>query len=250
MRPKKRVSTYYNSFRKLWAHRFDPTLPTMFDLPCENPLTDGLPDSFHRIQPQLLSETFVPPNYPRQQILMATNLYLYYDLAHTLRYKIPDWFVVLGVPRGQTVSELRLSYVMWQENVAPYLIVELLSPGTEDEDLGPLLKPLPTPSIAKTRTRQPKKWKVYEQILQVPYYLVYDRYTEKLQAFQLVNGRYQEVELTGQGFWLPEVQLGIGLWFSCYHEVKGRWLRFYDAQGRWLPTHEEARQSAEQQASK
>jgi Uma2 family endonuclease len=31
--------------------------------------------------------------------------------------------------------------VVWQEEIAPYLVVELLSPGTEDEDLGRRLSP-------------------------------------------------------------------------------------------------------------
>jgi len=248
-------TTKLKSSRRVSSRRIDPTLPTMYDLPYENPLTDDMPDYFHQIQPQLLNETFVPPNYPYQQVLVATDLYLYYDLEHTLWYKRPDWFAVLGVPRGQTVSELRYSYVMWQEKVAPYLIVELLSTGTEAEDLGKPQKPSRQPLNSPAQPQPPRKWEVYERILQVPYYLVYSRKRLKLQAFKLVNGRYQEVEITGQGFWLPEVQLGIGLWAGRYQKVNGRWARFYDAQGSWLPTEAEARQaeaqarhSAEQQA--
>jgi hypothetical protein len=33
------------------------TLPTMYDLPSENPEEPGLPDEFHNFQPQLLRET-------------------------------------------------------------------------------------------------------------------------------------------------------------------------------------------------
>ena len=33
------------------------TLPTMYDLPSENPEEPGLPDEFHDYQPQLLSRT-------------------------------------------------------------------------------------------------------------------------------------------------------------------------------------------------
>jgi len=43
---------------------------------------------------------------------------------------------VVGVPRAQTQQDLRLSYVIWIEGVVPFLVVELLSPGTESEDLG------------------------------------------------------------------------------------------------------------------
>ena len=38
-------------------------LPTMYDLPSEDPDEPGLPDQFHLLQPRLLNETFRPPNY-------------------------------------------------------------------------------------------------------------------------------------------------------------------------------------------
>jgi hypothetical protein len=37
------------------------TLPTMYDLPSENPEKLGLPDEFHFLQPLLLFLTFQPP---------------------------------------------------------------------------------------------------------------------------------------------------------------------------------------------
>lgn len=60
------------------------TLPTMYDLPSEYPEDSGLPDEFHLFQPQLLRETFCPPNYPTEEVFVATDLNLYYDLRHTL----------------------------------------------------------------------------------------------------------------------------------------------------------------------
>jgi hypothetical protein len=35
------------------------TLPTMYDLPSDNPEKPGLPDEFHDLQPQLLSRTLL-----------------------------------------------------------------------------------------------------------------------------------------------------------------------------------------------
>ena len=63
---------------------------------------------------------------------------------------------------------------MWQELVSPFVVVELLSPGTEAEDLG---QTKPSPEAP------PSKWQVYEQILRVPYYIVFSRYTNQIQAF-------------------------------------------------------------------
>ena len=74
-------------------------LPTMYDLPSEDPEEPGLPDEFHALQPQLLRDTFNPPDYPTDQIFVGTDLNLYYDVRHPNWYKRPDWFAVVGVPR-------------------------------------------------------------------------------------------------------------------------------------------------------
>ncbi len=116
------------------------TMPTMYDLPSELVGESGLPDEFHCIQADLLSETCQPPNYSPEEILLASDLNLYYDPRRTLWYKRPDWYMVLGVPNANQQQDLRLSYVIWQEGVAPFLVVELLSPGTEQEDLGTTLR--------------------------------------------------------------------------------------------------------------
>ncbi|MEH1936906.1 MAG: Uma2 family endonuclease [Nostoc sp.] len=202
-------------------------LPTMYDLPSEYPEDSGLPDEFHLFQPQLLRETFYPPNYPADEVFVATDLNLYYDLRHTLWYKRPDWFAAVGVSRLYEQQNLRLSYVIWQEGVAPFVVVELLSPGTEKEDLGQTLREINQP---------PTKWEVYEQILRVPYYIVFDRYTDKLQAFQLVADRYSELDLTTPRVWMPGLELGLGLWQGSYQGIERLWLRWYDASGNWLPT--------------
>jgi Uma2 family endonuclease len=214
-------------------------LPTQYDLPSEDPQEPGVPDEFHIYQPQLLRETFRPATLEPDQIFVATDLNLYYDPHHPLWHKRPDWFAVLGRPRATRVEDLRLSYVVWQEEVAPYLVVELLSPGTEDEDLGRRLW-----DVDKT----PAKWVVYEQILKVPYYVVYSRYTRELTAFGRVSSRYRPIALPEQRLWLPEAGLGIGLWDGRYEGYDGRWLRCFDAHGQWLPAQAEERERALERA--
>jgi Uma2 family endonuclease len=222
------------------------SLPTMYDLPSENPEEPGLPDEFHDFQPELLRLTFQPQNYPQDRVFVATDLNLYYDPHHPLGYKRPDWFAVLGVPHLYEKRDLRLSYVVWQEGVNPFIVVELLSPGTEAEDLGQTLREVNQP---------PTKWQVYEQILRIPYYILFNRYTDELQAFGLVTSRYQPLTLDPQGVWLEEIQLGLGLWYGRHQGIERHWLRWYDAQGNWLPTPaereaqraEQERQQAEQE---
>ncbi|MBW4643795.1 MAG: Uma2 family endonuclease [Goleter apudmare HA4340-LM2] len=208
-------------------------LPTMYDLPSEDSEEPGLPDEFHILQPQLLRETFCPPTHPTEQIFTATDLNLYYDVRHPLWYKRPDWFAVMGVSRLYEQQDLRLSYVVWQEGVDPFVVVELLSPGTEKEDLGDTLRNVNQP---------PTKWQVYEQILRVPYYIVFDRYTNQLRAFQLIADRYGEIDLDTSKIWMPSLQLGLGLWQGSYQGIERLWLRCYDHTGQWLPTLRELQQ--------
>ncbi len=68
------------------------TLPTMYDLPSENPEEPGLPDEFHDFQPKLLRETCLPPTYPQNEVFIGADLNLYYDARHPQWYKRPDWF--------------------------------------------------------------------------------------------------------------------------------------------------------------
>ena len=107
------------------------------------------------------------------EIFSASDLKLYYDPDHTLCYKRPDWFLVTGVSRLYRGQSSRQSYVIWDEQVPPIVVVEFLSPGTEAEDLGRFADQPPTPEPDKP----PCKFEVYEQILKVPNYLVYDLLT-------------------------------------------------------------------------
>jgi Uma2 family endonuclease len=213
-------------------------LPTMYDLKSEDPKEPGVPDQFHIWQPRLLEETFQPPNYPQDQVFVAADLNLYYDPQHPLWYKRPDWFAVLGVSRLYEGRDLRLSYVIWQEGVDPTVVVELLSPSTEKEDLGQGLREINQP---------PTKWEVYERILRIPYYVVFDRYTDQLRVFQNIAGRYQPLTLTQSRVWLPEIELGLGLWQGAYQGVERLWLRWYDGTENWIPTPAEKAQQAQQQ---
>jgi Uma2 family endonuclease len=160
----------------------------------------------------------------------ATDFNIYYDLRRLNWYKRPDWFLAIGVPRFYQGKDARSSYAIWQEKVSPLVIVELLSEGTEDEDLGKTTSEVNQP---------PTKWQVYEQILKVPYYFVFSDRTNQLRFFRLVRNRYSEQILRNPGVWIPELELGLGLWTGDYFGWERPWLRWYDADDNWIPTPEE-----------
>jgi Uma2 family endonuclease len=211
-------------------------LPTMYDLPSEDPEEMGLPDKFHDLQPMLLRETCLPSV---EDFFIGIDMNLYYDVKHTGWYKRPDWFLVLGTSDSKLQSELRLSYVTWLEGLPPFLMVELLSPGTEAEDLGQTLQMVGKP---------PTKWQVYEQILRIPYYAVFDRYSNMFRMFCLQGTKYVEQIISGQGFWFDDLQLGLGVWIGVYEGVEGQWLRWYDDTGEWVLTRQEGELQAKQEA--
>ena len=216
------------------------TLPSMYDLPSEYVGDSGLPDEFHGWQAQILQLTFKPRHWNQDRVFSAMDLNLYYDLKNPLWYKRPDWFGVVGVSRLYDDRDLRLSYVIWQEQVSPLVVVELLSPGTENDDLG---------KTKAKRNNPPTKWQVYEQILRVPYYVVFSRYTNKMQAFRLEDDRYGEVGLTQGRLLIPSIGLSLGLWSGSYEQIKRVWLRWMTLEGELIPLPLEKATLAEKTAA-
>jgi Putative restriction endonuclease len=86
-------------------------------------------------------------------------------------------------------ADLRWSYVLWQEAIAPFIVVELLTPGVDGEEL-----------VESLDRNQVSKWGLYERVLRVPYYVVFDWRSGYLWMFCLQGGRYVELDLSGQGF--------------------------------------------------
>lgn len=243
------------------------TLPTMYDLPSQNPEEPGLPDEFHDLQPQLLSRTLQLSRCTRDNWFTASDLNLHYDVNHPLWYKRPDWFLAIDVPRLYDGKDLRRSYVVWQEGKSPYVAIEFLSPGTEAEDLGrfddesaPVVKIEAATSVIKPvengaeqfTPKPPAKLDVYERFLRVPHYLVYSRYTQRLRYFKLDGGQYQEQTLNSENpiAWLADLEIGVGIWQGVFEAVPGYWLRWCDRAGNWFLTDTEQAEAQLLQAAR
>ena len=257
---------------KHWDDR--PDLPTMYDLPSEDPEEIKLSDEFHPAQAFLLSLTCISPVCALANIFMGEDLNIYYDPEHTDWHKRPDWFLAVGVEEQDQSREMKDSYVVWNEQVSPFIIVELLSPSTMKEDLGVFFdKPrailegtqqLELPSLPndftngksnawnsedeESKPKPPSKWEVYETILQVPYYIVHNRRNGLVRAFHLTGDRYVEIPLNPQNprVWIPELELGLGLWQGTFKRVQRSWLRWYDRKSDWVPTPEERERLAKE----
>ncbi len=231
------------------------SLPTMYDLPSEFPEEPGLPDEYHDLQPQLLSRTLRLKDFGPKERFAASDLNVYYDVKHPLWHKRPDWFLVVGVPRLYEGKDLRRSYVIWQERKSPSIVIEFLSPSTEQEDLGRFYQPQDQLTeggaieASPPSDAPPDKVTVYERYLGVAHYLVYNRYAQKLRYFKLHQGQFEEQPLRSSNplVWFDDLEIGLGIWQGEFEGVEGAWLRWCDAVGQWLLTDTEQERQAKEQ---
>lgn len=200
------------------------------DDPVENiqqpPLAAALTDALGtagRIQPQML---------------IGSNFGLVATVNKKVVVKAPDWFYV---PRVWPVAEgvIRRSYTPVLEGDPVAVVFEFLS-----EEEGGELSVRSTPPYGKLY--------FYERILQVPTYATYDPYEPSLEVRCLQNQRYalQQPDENGR-FWIPELQLFLGIWQGERLCQTTHWLRWWDSAGNLLlwsaEQAEQERQRAEQE---
>ena len=143
----------------------------------------------------------------------------------------PDWFYVPNV--SPTVNgEIRRSYVLWREYIAPLIALEFASGnGNEERD---------TTALSVSNLEQgerPGKFWVYEQIVRIPYYGIYVIHTGTLEMYNLINGCYQRMTPNERGHYcIDRLGVEIGLWQGSYQNQNQLWLRWWDEEGNLLLT--------------
>ncbi|MBE9163763.1 Uma2 family endonuclease [Tychonema sp. LEGE 06208] len=141
----------------------------------------------------------------------------------------PDWFYVPNVPPNID-GQIRRSYVLWREHIAPLIALEFASGnGDEERNRTPLSR---TDEGVLTK---PGKFWVYEQVMRIPYYGIYEINSGQLEVYRLIDGYYQLLELNERGHF-PIAPLGVelGLWQGSYQNQTMLWLRWWDEEGNLL----------------
>jgi Uma2 family endonuclease len=141
----------------------------------------------------------------------------------------PDWFYVPNVPPNID-GQVRRSYVLWREHIAPLIALEFASGnGDEERDRTPLSR---TDEGVVTK---PGKFWVYERVMRIPYYGIYQVNNGRLEVYRLIDGYYQLLELNQRGHF-PIAPLGVelGLWQGSYQNQTMLWLRWWDEEGNLL----------------
>ncbi|MBD2578057.1 Uma2 family endonuclease [Oscillatoria sp. FACHB-1406] len=156
----------------------------------------------------------------------------------------PDWFYVPGVP-PKLNGQIRRSYVIWQEYIAPMIALEFASgDGSPERDRTPLFS-------AENENTRPGKFWVYEQILRIPYYGIYQIRNEQLELYRLINGIYRLQETNDRGHYpIEPMGVELGLWEGSYQNQTQRWLRWWDGEGNLLLTGSERAEIERQRAER
>lgn len=198
------------------------------------PITwDKLPDDFilpdepvdNLNQPSLaaaLTEGLANAGKLSATSLATTNYGLCARCDQKFVVKAPDWAYMakLTVPKIQ----VERSYTPYLQGDPPAIVMEFIS----DTDGG---------EYSIKASYPPGKWFFYEQILKVPYYVLFDWQTDALEVYRLNGeGSYQRQIANEAGrFWIDTVELELGVWWGdreCYHRA---WLRWWTAAGELVP---------------
>jgi Uma2 family endonuclease len=204
-----------------------------YNLPRYLPSAEELPDSdetpvdneLQELIPGLLKAILLILWADRMDWFFGIDMGIYYHPDEPAI--VPDGFLSLGVERFYD-EELRPSYTLWDENVIPIFVLEVVS--------------------QTYRKEYSTKLEKYAE-LGVLYYVIYSsrrRRKPHLEVHKLVNGKY-ELQ-AGNPFWLPEVGLGIGCERGNYCGVTREWLYWYDESGKRYPTPKEQIQHEVQRA--
>ena len=189
--------------------------------------TDEVPleSDWHRMAINLLIEIIRYHFRDRKDFFAGGNMFIYFstDQARTREFRGPDFFLVKGADRDR----LRRWWAVWEENgLYPNVIIELLSPSTAHVD--------------RTTKKQ-----LYEGTFRTSEYYCYNPATNQLEGWRLDQEyRYQPLVPDHRG-WLRSEQLDLylGTWTGRFLEAQAVWLRFFDPEGRLVPTYAEAAQS-------
>jgi Uma2 family endonuclease len=204
-------------------------LPTHLDLPS----TDDQPveNNYQTWQTFLLFDTIdshMERLHPDGQYLLAADMGIYYQITDPPLNgcKAPDWFYVPNVPPTLPDSSYRRSYVMWQELVRPAVVIEFVSDITRGQE--------------HDRTPERGKFWVYEQVIAVAYYIIYDPAEVKLEVYRMAGSEYELMQPDDSGsYYIQPLRLNIGLRFESYKGLTLNWLRWFDTKGEMLESGKE-----------
>ncbi len=146
----------------------------------------------------------------------------------------PDWFYVPNVPPTLD-GAVRRSYVLWQELIAPLIVLEFVSGDGRAE---------------RDRTPWQGKFWIYEQVIRPAFYGIYDVSSARVEVYHLVDAQYQLLPANERGHYgIVSLHVELGIWTGHYQNLELPWLRWWDHEGNLLLTGEERADQEHQRAN-
>ncbi len=168
-----------------------------------------------------LRESLELAQWIQPEMLIASNFGLCATVNQDLIIKAPDWLYIPQVADPE-IDE-RNAYTPQLEGDRPAVVMEFISHTDGGE-------------YSVKRTFPPGKWFFYEQILQVPTYVIFDADGGLLEVYTLENERYTLESSDENGrHWIASMNLWLGTWRGPKEERDGYWLRWWNPDGELLP---------------
>ncbi|MEB3342562.1 Uma2 family endonuclease [Okeania sp.] len=180
-----------------------------------------------------LTEALTVAKLTQPQMLIGSNFGLVATVNDNIIVKAPDWFYV---PEVEPVDEgvIRRSYTPNLQGKPVAIVMEFLSHKENDE-------------LSGCSTLPYGKLYFYEQILKVPTYVIYNPYKQSIEVRRLESGKYKlESPNEKEHFWIPELELFLGIWKGERLGQNINWLRWWDKSENLLLWSEEKNKQAEQ----
>lgn len=142
---------------------------------------------------------------------------------------------------------MRRSYVMWQEIVAPLIVIEFVSgDGSEERDTTS-----PFSGNGATSEAKAGKFWVYEQAIRVPFYAIYEVEKAAVEVYELIANYYQQCQPNERGHYsIAPLGVELGIWQGLYINQALPWLRWWDSAGNLLLTGDERAEQERQRAER
>ncbi|MDF5722266.1 MAG: Uma2 family endonuclease [Rhizonema sp. PD37] len=186
----------------------------------------------------LLTDSILPhlqEIHPDGQYCIGQDSGIYWRLTEPPERgaEAPDWFYVPNVPPTLN-GELRRSYVLWKELLAPLIVLEFVSGDGEEE---------------RDHTPYEGKFWIYENVIRPAYYGIYEVKKASVEVYQLVAGRYEKMSPNSRGHYpIEPMGVELGIWQGYYLNAELPWLRWWDLLGNLLLTGDERAKAESQRA--
>jgi Uma2 family endonuclease len=181
---------------------------------------EPLESPWHRAEINLLIDQIKQHRKGRTDYYVGGNIFIYYSRrqARAWEYRGPDFFLVNNVDGTRE----RLYWWVFEEDRFPDVIIELMSSSTAQVDL--------------TTKKQ-----LYQDKFRTREYFAYDPEAQQLLGWRLDEmGRYQAIPPDKDGrLWSEDAGLGLDKWEGSYLQMQAVWLRWFERDGRVVPTEAE-----------